>query len=305
MITKFKLFESSIAHELVDDLSDDTIESVYDDKYKITAREICSDYGPNYIWDNIDDDKYKDEYIQDQIDNAELDNFSESDLKEWIENNLSSTKKDKIIEIYKENNDLDEELEYDDVMLDELTEEELIEVIAEDGDEEDFYKEQFEDRYGESDTKDLVSELYNMDNGRELYDALYYYIDDDELIKNFKNDEDFEYKKEYVEDYIDKDTSLQREILKNNPSAVISLAELFTTSIYENIANEYEFQKLYIQKYVEGEGDTEYFMENDEELHQAIAEALKFLYDNFELNPDIEQENKKDMWLAKSAKYNL
>jgi len=314
MIIKFKLFEGNgLEHDLVDDLSDDTIETYYDEKYKIDAKEICSEFGPHYIWDNFDDKKYIEDYIQDEIDNASLDEFCESDLRDYIENNLSADMKEKIIEIYKENNDDEdedneeekEELEYEDSMLDDLTEDELKDVISNDS-EYNFFEEIMNDRYGNSYAKDIISDFYDMEDGGTLYNSLYAYIDDGGVEKDFKNNEDFDYKKEWVENYINNDTDLQREILKNNPSAVLSLAELFSDSkVNENIGDEYEFQKLYIEKYVEGEAEDEYYKEHEEELHHTIAEALKFLYDNFGLDPNIEEEYKEDMWLISSGKYNL
>jgi len=314
MIIKFKIFEGrGVEHDLVDDLSDDTIENYYEEKYKISAKEICSEFGPVYIWDNFDNEKYIENYIQDEIDNASLDIFSDSDLRDYIENNLSANKKEKIIEIYKENNDEDddeddekEELEYDDSMLADLTEDELIDVISDDGDEYNFFEEYYNDLYGTSDAKDIISDMYNMEDGSTLYDSLYAYIDDDGIEKDFKNGEDFDYKKEWVESYISNDISLQEEILKNNPSSVLSLAELFIENINnENIADEYEFQKLYIEKYVESEGEAEYYKDHEDELHDAIAEALKFLHDEFGLEPDIEEEYKEYKWLIYSGKYNL
>jgi hypothetical protein len=171
-------------------------------------------------------------------------------------------------------------------------------------DEYDFVEEMIDKRYEDYSAQEIVEEIYGQSpGGRELYQMISYYLDEDEFKEHYKDNEDFYYKKEFVESYIDTDINLQKEILDKNKNAVIELAELFVeNSSNSNIADEYDFQKLYIEKFVEQEKD-----EDSDEKDMALlkAKAIKFLYDNFELEYNIEDEYEDYMWLVSSDKYNL
>jgi hypothetical protein len=56
-----------------------------------------------------------------------------------------------------------------------------------------------------------------------------------------------------------------------------------------------------VKNYIDG--DDESYDEKDKS--NLRADALKFLYDNFDLDSDIENEYEDDMWMVKAEKYNL
>ena len=136
-------------------------------------------------------------------------------------------------------------------------------------------------------------------DGKELYDMLSWYLDDDKIIKEYNDNTEFDSKKEFVQDEIYNSIELQREILKNNKKTVLKLAELFIdNSSNSNIADEYEFQKLYIKQYLKEK-------KGEDKKGALIATALKNLNDEFGLDDSIKTEYSKWTWLIDADKYNM
>jgi hypothetical protein len=193
-------------------------------------------------------------------------------------------------------------LKYSDEMLEELSSDELIDVIEDSGEEDEYVEKTVRSRYDNYSAEDLIGEIYgdtSRMSGKELYSMLQWYIDDNKIEEWWKDNEDWEYKKEFTKDAIYRDYNLQREILNKNTSNVLKLAELFEEPHgLNNIADEYEFQKLYIKEYVK---------ENSYDDKKSIlkAKALKYLNDNFELDSQIAEEYKDFMWMVSADKYNL
>jgi len=360
-----KIYErySDAIDDLVDQLSDDTIERYYDDNYECDIQVIVDMLGDR-IFQFVDNDKYVEDWIDNEINNLSIrDLDDEDDLKRFIEDNWSTEKEKKVIEIWKDNqldDDNDDKiskvsgvisritydspsttkeviitkeddtlkkykipethriivregntinkgdalatLEYSYDMLDELDSKELINIIEDAGEEYEYVEKVVNDRYDGLDAQDIINELYgdtSKMNEDQLYNMLNWYINDSEIENWWKDNEDFGYKKDFTKDAIYNDISLQSEILKKDPSNVLKLAEIFKESFSkENIADEYEFQKLYIKKYIK---------ENkwDDDKDTLKAKALKFLHDTFGLNGTIENEYKDFMWMISASKYNL
>jgi len=357
-----KLYEryGDVADELIEELSDDTIEKYYDDNYVGDIEEIVSMLG-NQIWQFVDDDKYVEDWIDNDISYQSIrDLDDEDDLRKFIEDNWTTQKEERVIEIWK-NDQGDEEnedkiskiagtvieisqisgelakiyikksdevikkykvpeshkilvkegdvvnigdilatLKYSDEMLEELSSDDLIDVIEDSGEEDEYVEKTVRNRYDNYSAKDLIGEIYgdiNQMKDKEIYDILGNYIDDNKIEEYWKDNEDPEYKKEFVKDSIYRDEGLQKEILKSNPSNVLKLAELFKES-HSQIWDEYDFQKLYIKEYVK---------ENkwDDKKGNLKAKALKYLSDNFGLNYQIEEEYRDWMWMVSAGKYNL
>jgi hypothetical protein len=353
-IKRYKVFESATFGDLVEDLDENFVEEYYDDNYSIDIKEIIEIF-PKLIWNNIDDDRFVEDYISNEINNIGFDNFSDDEYKEWVENNPSDIKRRKILEIYKDKNLIGDDvvseldgivsiiekngehtaivkssnrkikryelpsehtlnvddgemikkgsiismLKYDDDMLDELDEDEFKDIIREDNEEDDFIESFIKDRYENESAQDILEGIYGKDmKGSEIYNIVCNYIYEDEIEKDYKYNEHFDYKKEYVSGCISNDTDLQRSILLDSNEHILKLAESLADNGDTGIMDEYDNQKLYIEKYKE-----EHDGESTEERN--IAQAMKNLYDWFGLDDDIEEEYKNYTQLIDIEKYNL
>ena len=72
-----------------------------------------------------------------------------------------------------------------------------------------------------------------------------------------------------------------------NPNTVTALYNVMDEDVDRSIGNEYDFQKLYIEK------------------KKNIEKAVKNLYDKFGINPKIAEEYKDYMYVIDAEKYNL
>lgn len=308
-IKKFKALNESVKDDLIDYVDDNLIEKVYDENCYVDDDElayIC----PSCVTNNFDFDKFKKDFIYDMISGSSFDNYDDYDFKEYIEENLTDEKKNKIIELYNENND-EENKEFDDDYLSDLDSEQLKEVIEEDDDEYDFVKYIVERMYGNYSGEEIFEEFYGMSDdiidrqnkksysynkpdyesfGEYLWIEYNHYINRIGMLEDWKNSEDFTYKKELVMDYIENNIELQRNILTNDEDQVLNLADLFLEiGSKDNISEEYNFQKLYIEKFIENE-----VIDDNDEIVQLKTNAITFLNDNFGLNKKLEKELRKE-----------
>lgn len=306
MIKKFKIFESlyhinNILDELVEQFDNEFVDEFWEDNFKESAREIINLW-PNTIWRHIDDDSYISDLIDSEISSFSIEDFSDYDFRKYLEDNTTKKQEKTILKLYnkkqlKKGNDI--ENYYDNYMLDELSEKQLRKLIEDADDEEKFVEFIIRDRYEGQDAQEVIEEIYGsswiLDNGDDLYNMLYQYIDEDNIVEEYENEVD---KLEEIKEYIDNSKELQEKLIEIKKSNVLLLAEVFkeNNNGYYNIANEYDFQKLFIEMYAK---------KNKGDKNNLKAEALKFLYDNFELDEDIKDEYEDHMWLISSGKYNL
>lgn len=330
MITKFKIFESrNIQEELINYVDFDLVEEIYDREYSIDEDElayICS----GCVVNNFDFDKFKEDFIYDMRYDRSYEDYDEHEYKEFIKSHLTAEKKEKIIDLYNDNNyddeddeDSEEVTEFDIDYLDDLDDSQLIEVIEADSDLDDFVKYIVNQYYNDYSGEEIFSEFYGMseesikrDNknsysynrpkyetfGYYLWKEYNHYIDRQGMVDDWKSGEDDTSKKEYVANYIYNTPALQKNIIANDPDNILDLFELFANEPDgRNIANQYKYQKLYMDKYLEYNGDED----DEEDKDEYYPEALKFLHDNFGLNKDIEKEYNKYTILIDKEKYNL
>jgi hypothetical protein len=323
MITKFKLFErAESTSELIDEFDDNYIEEYFDENFGMSAKEIV-EYWPSTISRLVDEEEFIKDFISDMCEGREISEFDDMDIKDYIINNQTTRKEEKIIEIYKrkkedeedeedeklkQDEEDEEELEYDDDLLDDFDKDELIEVIEDCNEESELIEYLMNSCYGKYTVDDYISEFFGKNaTGKDLMKTFGNYLDDDKIEKDYLDNTDFDYKKETVEENIHASRDLQEELLEINPENSIALAELFIDNSGEkNISNEYNFQKAYIESYLMKKiEDEEIDEKNEREKSTTIAEAVKYLYDNFSLNSDIEEEYEEYMWMITSDKYNI
>lgn len=301
MIKKFKLFENydSVSQKLVDQFDEEFVESYFLEHFDLEAYDIIDRY-PYMIWNHIDDDDYVSDVIANDISQSTIEDFDKNDYINYLKNIITDDQhqdiENKIVKLYNKKKKTTDD-SYDDDMLDELSETQLRKIIKDD-DEEEFVRYIIEEKYEGDDAKDIASEIYDMNDGNQLYNAFSYYIDEDALHNDWLDDVN---KREELQNEIFRRKSLQKKLLAIKKSNALLLAKLFVENSHDNddsISNKYKFQKIYINQYIKkniGE-------KSENELK---AEAIKFLYENFKLNAAIEEEYKDDMWLISSGKFNL
>ena len=297
MIKSFKIFERyhNPSKELVDQFDDEFIDEYFDKHCLMDAEQII-DLWPSSIWQFIDDNKYIEDFIRGEISSLSIDDFSDYDYKNYIINNITYEKELKVIDFYNKLKNKNETI-YDHDMVEDLTEEQLREIIESENEEEDFVEYNITDRYENMTAKDIIDEMYGSRiEGDELYKIFTNYIDDDEIVEHWKGETD---KGSEIQENISGSPELQNKLLDIDKANVILLAKLFTEETYgNNNSKKYKFQKLFITEYVKEHADDN----TDDYLR---AEAIKYLHDKFGLNAKIEKEYSDDMWLISSDRYNL
>lgn len=367
MIKKFKMFEnygSRTKNDILKEFEYDYIDEYFMENYNIDVEEIISIW-PQIIENHIDDKGFVENFIDNEINNSGIEDFSDSEYKEYIENNIDSDMELEIINFYKENEGLDEniisgidgrvniitsnegdittikitndkneveeyeitndytisvknnqtiqkntiiakndDLEYDSYMLDSLDEDQLRDVITNCDKEEEFIEETINNRYDDYDAMEIIKEFYGNISGKQLYDIVGWYLDEDALINDYKENESQEYKEDFIMEELERDEDLYDYLIEKDENNILLIVDYF---IEENstptITSGYEFQKSYIEKTVENYfDDSEY---DEEEQGEIIASALKKLNDNFVLDSDIKYEYEDYMYKINAEKYNI
>ena len=361
MITNFKLFEKyNFSKELIDYLDDNYIEEYFDDKYDIDIEEIAGMW-PQILYNHVNDERFIDDWIRDEINNRSIDDYDENDFREYLDENWSEDIEKDIVKKWCDDNDIEQKIisdydgvikikdddesnrkviiktpngekvkykipeehtilynngdkirkgkviskvEYDEDMYKDMDEDYIRELMDRYCDEEDFVETKVKDNYDNYDAQTLIEDIYGKLEGKQLYDILQWYIDEDAIKDEWKENEDWNYKKEFVADYISNDRELQLKILERSENeAIVELFQFLANEHSKNniIADEYEYQKLYIEKYLEENGDTD----DEDDKNEYWPEALKFLHKNFGLDPDIKEEYGDYTYLIDAEKYNL
>lgn len=117
MIKKFKLFERkyySNEDELVDQLSEDTIEKYFKNHHEYSdIRDIIDMLSTRNILDAFDDEKYKRDYIDEYVNSYDFSDLDKDDLKYFIEQHMTEQKEEKILDIYNSNNYYEDDIKSD------------------------------------------------------------------------------------------------------------------------------------------------------------------------------------------------
>lgn len=302
MIKSFKIFENydnkdRILKQLEEQFDSDFIDEYYDEHFKMGAEEIISLW-PSIVWKHIDDDKYISDLIDEEKSQLGIEDFSDYEYREYIKTNTSDKKEKKVLQLYnkKIKNKEDKAEYYDDDMLDDLTEKQLRKIIEDVNEEEEFVEYAVTERYEGRSAEEIADDFGFGDDGAQLYKMFYNYIDDDEVEEDYMNDQSEDEKIERIREEIYRTQELQQKLLDTKKSNALLLAELYVEDPDDdNIYSDYDFQKAYMKHYAK--------IHKDEP--DAIAYALKFLSDNFELDSNIADKYSNDMWLVNSNKYNM
>lgn len=307
MIKKFKIFEGyNDNDDIISLLNDDDIEDLWSDRYYYDDVEEIFKMNVKHNLNFVNGDSFLTDIISDQIDNYNVDDFDDYDFKNWIKDNIKPDIKEEVLKIYIKNNysenDVTSDVEYDDSLLDELDENELKNIIVDLNYEGNFVEDTIRSRYENYDIYDYLDDYYGRDYDKyanEIYNTLSYYIDENKMVEDFNNNEDFDYKKETISNDIEYNIDIQKAIIEKDNYNILKLAKyLSNNNSTHNIMDEYEYQKMYIEEYAKKKS-------NKKQAENAKAKALKFINDEFKLDSNIEDEYIDDMWMVNAANFNL
>lgn len=301
MIKTFKIFEDwkdrDIKNKLAEQFDEDFVDEYWEEHFMRDAKDIIETW-PRTIWKFIDDDKYITDLIDEEKGQMGIRDFGEYDYREYLKNNMDDKKEKKVRRLFnKKIKDKENKATYyEDDMLDDLNEKQLRKIIEDFDEEEEFVEYTVTNRYEGRSAKDIASEYTSLDNGKELYKMFQYYIEDDEVEKDYLEDMTYNNKIEDIKEEIYRTPELQQKLLDIKKSNALLLGELYKEEKDEdNIYSTYEFQKLYLKYYFKKHN-------NDPDL---MAEELKFLNDNFGLDSILADKYSDYMWLVNRDKFNL
>lgn len=304
MITNFKIFESrskdKIAENLVDQLDDSYIDQFFRDNYSIDVEEMAKYMD---IWQFVDDDKFVEDWIDDRVSNDSLNDIGNSEeYQDYIEKKLLDNENvQEYLEKMRVKKGLEEGTTYSEI-LDELKENQLEKIIIKIADhEEECLRTYWENIYGRSSAYDIMRELYSESDLQENgYKYMQNYVIDSQIEDYFYDNENYNYKCEFVAEQIERNIDLQLKILDKDPKNSLDLFEIMGDFYDECIGDEYEFQKAFMETVIENNTDEDGTIYDD-----YVAKKFKKLYDKFGLDPKIEQEYKQYNFYIDAIKYNL
>lgn len=271
--------------EFKDYIKDRNIEP--DDREKIYQKYIDSEIDPDEIADLKVDIKEE----EDEIEKKKL----EKKLRK-LQNRIKEIKK----------------MSLDDI-LEEMSEGTLKEVVVNIFDEYDFIEKTVEARFNEYNSlEDYIESVWgsvdsitfgaHYNYGKRVggdWDWILRFVDENKLIEAYIDEEDLDYKKDTIEEYISYSATLQRKLLEIDSKNALELFDEINKS-GDSIGGEYDFQKAYIEEYAENYSDGE-----ESDIAEGKGKALKNLYDKFGVDGDIEDEYSDFMHYVHAEKYNL
>ena len=276
MITKFKIFENNNFQDeddLVELFSQKYIEDYFEDNYDISIEDAIRSLN---IWAYVDKDYIVSKLISNicsytSIDNKEFDKY---DYIDYIKDEMK--------------------VDIDFSELKNMSRDELIEIITDEGEERNFIKDYYEyKKYPNAHPEDIIMDEHGKNALDDIYPYIRNYIDKNEIIDIYRDTIDFETKQEFVKDSIITDKNLQLELLNLNPNTIDALFDIMDEN--KSIGKSYTFQKDYIK----------YHEKQDNLDDNRIANLLKDINDRYGLNPEIKKEYIDYLYVIDSEKYNL
>ena len=295
-----KLYESNRDNDLLQTVDEDKLTEFYKEKYPVSndLDDLLEYASASWIWSNcIDDDKFVENFIEEEIDHYQQDweyNFDSEYEKEeylipFIENRINDEVEEKIRNKYIEQESIDEDeterleeiknMDYSDI-LQELDNDYLKELVDNIWDNYDFIKEYLEKIYEGQDAQDILKEF-----GYEVDDIEFFqkntfniqsYIDKDTLREGIEEDEyTYDNILDRLSSDLDDNVELQTLIYEALPKAnsKILVEEI---GVLAELAEQLRFQESYCEEIIEKEIDT-----NDEDWNYQLFLKLKeYFIDN-------------------------
>lgn len=296
-----KYFESkeNDAKNLIKKLDSDYVDKYFKENYELNFKEIVTWVD---IWQFVDSDRFVEDWINERVSGGKIkyDIDDEDNYRKYIEENLLN---DEDVQQYLEKKRIKKGLEENSTyseILEELNKKQLEKIIVDiANNEEECLRDYFENIYGDNSAYDILSELYSESDLKENgYKYVENYVDDDEIKDWFYDNEDYDYKCEWISEQIENDLDLQKKILEEDPKNSIELFDIIDED-RKNICGEYDFQKAYMDTTIEN------YTDEDGIYEDGVAKELKKLYDKFGLDSDIEEEYEEYSFYVKAEKFNI
>jgi hypothetical protein len=296
-----KYFENSESKDLIDQLDSDFVNNYFRETYDVDIQEIS-----NYvdIWYFVDDDKFVEDWIDDRVSNSDTlhDEINDEDFyKRFINSHLLENEDvQRYLEKKSKKLGLDEDESYENI-LEELIISQLERIIEMTDNKEKCIKEYWEGIYHGSSAREILGEFYDQEDlEKNGYKYVENYIDENDLLEYFYDNEDYSYKKDYVLNNMENDMNLQNKLLNLDPRNSLQLFDLINQDI-DSIGDEYDFQKAFMNTVIEDNTD-----EDDDEVDELeVSKEMKRLNDKFGVDPEIMEEYKKYTFYIDVEKFNL
>lgn len=296
-ITKFKIFESFDSYNtkvnLINSLDQDIIDEFWEEYCSRDVEEII-ELWPSCVFRHIDDERFVQDWIDNDINQLTIDDYDDKDdFVKYLENNMDDDKEVIVLKKYNKKNPEDTYDQYHNFMLEDLSRKQLRKIIEQSNEKEEFVTFTVKDRYDGYDAETLIDDLYGKDYN-DMYSVVWDYIDEDEIIKEYENDSD---KIDDLTNIISYNSDIQEKILEVDPDNALDIAQIIVEDddYSDNICDQYDFQIAYIESYYKKNSDDP----------NSRADAIKYLYDHFKLDSDIEEEYPDDMWKVEGDTFNL
>lgn len=296
-ITKFKIFESFDSYNtkvnLINSLDQDIIDEFWEEYCSRDVEEII-ELWPNCVFRHIDDERFVQDWIDNDINQLTIDDYDDKDdFVKYLENNMDDDKEVIVLKKYNKKNPEDTYEQYHNFMLEDLSRKQLRKIIEKSNEEDDYVAFIVNDRYDDYDAETLIDELYGKDYDK-MYDVVRNYIDDDEIIKEYEQEAD---KPDDLANILQHKSDIQEKILEVDPYYALDIAQIVVEEEddNDNICDQYDFQIAYIESYYKKNSDDP----------NSRADAIKYLYDHFDLDSDIEEKYPDDMWKVEGDTFNI
>lgn len=290
------MFESNDSYNtkvnLINSLDENVINELWKEYCCRDIEEII-ELWPKCVFRHIDDQKFVQDWIDNEINQLTISDYNDKDdFVKYLENNMDDDKEILLLKKYNKKNPDDTYTQYQNFMLEDLSKKQLRKIIEQSNEEEEYVKFIVNDRYDDYDAETLIDEIYGK-NYRDMYNVVRDYIDDEAIIKEYEDDSD---KPDELANILQSTSDIQEKILEVNPEYALDIAQIVVEEDdSDNICDRYDFQIAYIETYHKRNS-------NDP---NSRADAIKYLYDHFDLDSDIEEKYPDDMWKVEGDTFNI
>lgn len=296
-ITKFKMFESNDLYHtkvnLINNLDENVINELWKEYCSRDIEEII-ELWPKCVFRYIDDQEFVQDWIDNDINQLTISDYNDKDdFVKYLENNMDDDKEILLLKKYNKKNPDDTYTLYHNFMLEYLSKKQLRKIIVQSNEEEEYVKFIVNDRYDGYDAELLIDEIYGKEF-HDMYNVVRNYIDEEAIIKEYEDESD---KPEDLANILQCNLDIQQKILEVDPDNALDIAQIIVEDddYSDNICDQYDFQIAYIESYYKKNSDDP----------NSRADAIKYLYDHFKLDSDIEEEYPDDMWKVEGDTFNI
>lgn len=297
------MFESNDLYDtkvnLINKLDENVINELWKEYCSRDIEEII-ELWPKCVFRYIDDQEFVQDWIDNDINQLTISDYNDKDdFVKYLENNMDDDKEILLLKKYNKKNPDDTYTLYHNFMLEYLSKKQLRKIIEQSNEEEEYVKFIVNDRYDGYDAELLIDEIYGKEF-HDMYNVVRNYIDEEAIIKEYEDESD---KPEDLANILQCNSDIQEKILEENPDYALDIAQIVVEEDddvrlnyhCDTICDQYDFQIAYIESYHKRNSDDP----------NSRADAIKYIYDHFDLDSDIEEKYPDDMWKVEGDTFNI